>query len=741
MHSLEGGDALAAIDTLLLLTSLSPEDAAAHRGLGRAWLALGQPEEATASLHHALKLASEDAETYFYLGCALQSLNRIEEATLYFQQAVKLQPDSAEARNNLGTALAILGRRDEALPHLRKALALRPNYPDARRNLDAALRMAGSTKGAASGRDQLLQSPDSLPPPTRALDKSPSASAAPTLKSPGAGASAKLFQRALRLQEQGRLNEAQDLYLELLTLAPDHADAHNNLGMIHFAQRRPQEAEILFRQAISLRPTTASYRFNLGNSLMLGRRYEEAVTEFQKALDIQPNYPDAWSNAANALFALGRYAEADTFLDRALDARPGFPEAWNIRGTLRMAQHKFEEAIGALSRALALKPDYSEAYANLGAALTKRSQLAEGEVALRKSLSLQPHFASALSNLGNNLYQQGRFKEAESCYRRAVALAPDSPEMRHNLSMTLLYQGDFTEGWQEYEFRTSVVRPRPSDRPRWNGEPLEGRTLLVSVEQGLGDALQFVRFLPLLKQQAGAGRILFECFPELARLLQTVSGCDELLLWNRTTPPETPHDSWIQLMSLPHLLHTDLNAIPAAIPYVRPNPDLVAAWRERLQADTRFKIGLVWAGNPTYSNDRQRSCRLADFAPLSELPHVSLYSLQKGDAARAQLAEDANAYSITDLADSLQDFSDTAAAVANLDLILTVDTSVAHLAGAMGRPVWTLLPFAPDWRWLHDREDSPWYPTMSLFRQSQPEDWTTVFRRVARTLTPLPSPA
>jgi hypothetical protein len=396
----------------------------------------------------------------------------------------------------------------------------------------------------------------------------------------------------------------------------------------------------------------------------------------------------------------GRRDEAISWFRRALERQPDCPEACNGLGVL-LLWDDVAEAEALLGRAVKLRPDYAIAHSNLGAVLDLQGELSEESV------------ARSLASL-----------------RRAVELRSDSAVIRHNYGMALLRAGNFAEGWREFEWR--LLRYPPGklrySLPCWSGTPLDGKTIVLWDEEGMGDSLQFVRYAQTVKQRGA--RVIVECRRELAGLLKTCPGVDEVVVIGTS---RVEFDEHVPLLSLPWALGTELSSIPPNVPYLFPEPALVEKWRQELRAESAFKIGIAWQGNPDYQFDRFRSIPLANFAPLAGAGDVRLYSLQLG-AGREQLADVQRAIPITDLADRIGDFQNTAAIMRNLDLVIACDSAPAHLAGALGVPVWVPLPYVANWRWLLDRADSPWYPTMRLYRQSRPGDWQEVFARIAAEL-------
>jgi hypothetical protein len=362
--------------------------------------------------------------------------------------------------------------------------------------------------------------------------------------------------------------------------------------------------------------------------------------------------------------------------------------------------------------------------------------LAENSYA--SAVKINPHNAAAHMHLGDYSCTSGRYDEAIRHFEDGLRMEPDRASAHWNMALLLLLVGKFSDGWREYEWRLRYDEITPPEiaaryvsKPLWDGSRLAGQTLLVYFEQGFGDTLQFCRYLPLVRQRVD--HLVFECQPELYRLLTGLFGDIELIERRPgTLSPDVSYDLQIPLMSLPRLFETAIDTIPKNAPYIHADPQLVEHWRQRL--DTRdFKVGIVWAGNPNYKGDQKRSLSLTALTPFAQLQETCFYSLQKGPAT-AEVATAPAGMQLIDLASELNDFATTAAVIANLDLVITVDTAVAHLAGAMGKTVWALIYSPPDWRWLLDREDSPWYPTMRLFRQASPGEWGPVIETVALEL-------
>ena len=463
-------------------------------------------------------------------------------------------------------------------------------------------------------------------------------------------------------------------------------------------------------------------------------RLHEAEQLYRQILAQQPEHAGAMQFLGVIANQVGRNDIAVGLIRRAIGLNPNVAEAYNNLGNALKDQGQLDEAIAAFRQALALNPNLPEAHNNLGSALKDQGQLDEAIAAYRQAIALRPTYADAHNNLGNALKDQGQLDEAVAAFRQAIALKPDYAEFHFNLSLSLLTSGDFQQGWEEHEWRWKCKEfPTPArnfPQPQWDGCPLEGRTLLLHTEQGHGDAVQFIRYLPLVEQRGG--RIIIECQAELQRLIRPIAGRCQIVVSGQPLPIFDLH---CPLLSLPRVFGTNLDNIPNNVPYLRADAEDAGRWQRRLADHSPLvKVGLGWAGSPAHRNDCNRSMKLATLAPLGQVPGARFFSLQKGEAA-AETKTPPAGMELVDWTQELKDFADTAALIANLDLVIAVDTAVVHLAGAMGKPVWTLLPFVSDWRWLLERQDSPWYPSMRLFRQPRIGDWDGVITRVVEALS------
>ena len=513
---------------------------------------------------------------------------------------------------------------------------------------------------------------------------------------PGLDANA-LHAEAMRLRAAGRRDDAEAIARRILAAAPDDGPTLRLLGVMRDEAGDHAAAADLFARVVELSPDDADAHYNLATAFLALARAEDAVTHFRRAVALVPDHAKAYSNLCSALRDCGRLSEAEE----------------------------------AGRRAVALAPDSATACNNLGTVLAERGRLGEAAESFARAVALKPDFAEGYFNLGKALQAQSRRADAVAQYRRAIALKPDYVDAHLAEAFFLLLTGDFAPGFRKLEWRWRLKdrKPRNFPQPPWRGEPLDGKTILLHAEQGFGDSVMLLRYAPLVA--ARGGRVVIELPRGLERLAARLTGGPYAIITEGHPPPA--FDTHCSLMSLPLACGTTLETVPTTIPYFTVAPEALARWRTRLAGATGMKVGIVWAGNPAHKNDRMRTIALSRLAPLFDLSGVQWYSLQVGERA-ADLARLADGR-ITDLAPDLADFAETAAAVAALDLVIGVDTAVVHLAGALGKAVWVMLPFDPDWRWLLDRGDSPWYPSARLVRQQAPGDWDDVIGRVRAALT------
>lgn len=533
------------------------------------------------------------------------------------------------------------------------------------------------------------------------------------------------------LQALGRLDEAQGHYEQAVKLDRRYADAHNNLGALHEKRERWRDAAASYRAAIAARPEFPEAHNNLGHLLRKSGALDNSARHFLEALRLRPDYGDAHRGHGMVLARQNKHEDAIASFRRAIELDPRDAEAHNQLGSRLKHLGRLADAEASFRAAIAIRDDFPEAHNNLGNTFFRQGRLDEAEACYRKALALRPNYADGFGNLGIVLMGRCRHEEAVAHFRKALELRPVYHEAVSNLSQALLTLGQFEEGWQRYEARwkLAVLPPRPFRQPWWRGESIAGQTILLHAEQGLGDTLQFLRYVPIVR--ALGADVVVEIQPELLRLAAPLAR-PGIRLVQRGNP--LPHfDVHCPLLSIPGVLACELDTIPPPGDELAADPGLVRAWKARLGEGGDLRVGLVWAGNPQHGNDHHRSFRPLAFGPLLEVPGVRFFSMQKNrregdDADLARLGK------VEDIAPLLTDFAESAAALGALDLLVAADTSIVHLAGAIGRPVWTMVPFSPDWRWMLGREDTPWYPSMRLFRQPRQRDWKSVFARVAGEL-------
>ncbi|CCE08535.1 conserved hypothetical protein [Bradyrhizobium sp. STM 3843] len=570
----------------------------------------------------------------------------------------------------------------------------------------------------------------------------------------------------------GRMDDGRALLARVFQRDPNHAPALVTLGDALAVKGEHEAAITVFRRAIPLRPRDAALQAKLGVALSECARFAEAEAVYRRALELDPTLVQARFNLATALAAQRRFTEAEQTYRAVIARDPSHQGALINLGNLLADQNNPEAAVAAYrqalndsdehalsasdvaalsnlasclcelgrldeakascERALAQDANYAPAYTNLGIILDAEGKFEDAVAAHRGAIAADPNYAKGHANLAVALRITGALDEARLASQRAVALDPDDPEIRFNHAHVLLMNGELARGFDELRWGRkckgwSDGYPTYTE-PEWSGEPLAGRTLLLYAEAGLGDTLQFVRYLPMLRDKGG--EIVLQVQPALVPLLR--ANTDVTVIARGEPLPR--FDLHLPLIGLPRVFGTTLDTIPADIPYLHPDVTKLAHWQRILGDEPSLKVGVVWAGNPRHKGDRLRSLAAAQLLPHLLVPGVKLYSLQKDLRATDAPAVTATGATMIDLAPQLDDFSDTAAAVAALDLVITVDTSVAHLAGALGRPVWLLLPYALDWRWLRDREETPWYPTMRLFRQRRPLAWDDVIARASTEL-------
>lgn len=671
----QNGQADTAVELIQRALQVQPAgSAAAYSNLGLAHQALRQYPAALQDFEQALALDPHHLEALNNRGNTLNQLGRSGEALATFERLLALKPDAVEALTNCGVALQQLGRIDDALASHRRALQLRPAYPKALNNLGHVLHQAG------------------------------------------------------------RHREALDSFEQALALHPEFVEALDNRAVALRALGQADAALASVEHALQLAPGYVAALNHRGNLLRELQRPDEALASYQQALQLAPDDAEAWSNRAGALCDLQRPEQALLSCAQALQLRPGSVEAWVNRANALRDLRRPEQALLSCEQALRLAPDLPAALLNRGNALLDLNRAQAALDSYDAALRLAPPDAASLTNRSLALQQLGRYQEALAGFEQAVQQQPDYAQAHWYASLCQLLLGDFAAGWARYEWRWQVpglrARRRDFGVPQWLGDtPLQGKTILLHAEQGLGDTLQFCRYTQAVA--ARGARVILEVQAALQPLLAQLGAWAQVVSAGQPLPP---FDCHCPLMSLPLAFHTELATLPAAIPYLQADPARVAHWRQRLAHSRQPLIGLIWSGNPQHINDRNRSLALAQLAPWwhSKARFISLQNeVRETDRAALEHA------GIADFSQDLHDFADTAALLACVDQVITVDTSGAHLAGALGKPTTLLLPQQPDFRWLLARTDTPWYPSMRLLRQTVPGDWSGAIAEVAARLAAL----
>ncbi len=671
----------AAVEFLGRSVTLEPDRPAVLLNLARALHELRRDEEALRCCDRALALDANAGGAYRVRSAVLAALGRSEESLASIGQAVRLAPQDAAAIDDLGVALEAAGRTQDALACFERAIALDPALAAAHHHFAALAARLGEHVRALKAFDSALK----LQPHQAAIHSN----------------------RGNALKELGNLPEALKSYATALAIEPKNLDTLHNRAVV----------------------------------LALHGQYAEALRDYDYLLasHASPKAAHLIGRAAT-LVALGRNAEALDCADQALALAPGDVAAHIQRGVALLRLERHAEAVASFDRALEMQADLPEVLNNRGVALAALGRAPEALDSFLRSLAFKVSSADTHTNLGVVLKTLGRHDEAAASFGRALWHKPGDPTASFEAAFLHLTRGEFKQGWPLYEARFRVpalgIPPRTFAAPRWNGsDTLDGRKILVHAEQGLGDTLQFCRYLPLLAARGAS--VVFEVMPSLKALLESLPGEVRVLGRGEPIPPVDYH---CPLLSLPLAFGTEAATIPADVPYLAADPQRTARWAERLRGVAPLRVGIAWQGNPEVERliwARGRSMPLTALAALARVPGASLISLQKG-AGSEQLAHVPRAGCIVDLGAELDTggdaFVDTAAAMVGLDLVITTDTSIAHLAGALGRPVWVALSAAADWRWLLERDDSPWYPTMRLFRQSRAGEWDSVIAALAAAL-------
>jgi tetratricopeptide (TPR) repeat protein len=656
-----------AVDLIDQAIAIFPQDAAFYNNRGIALKELRQLDAAVASFNKAIALKRDFAKAYSNRGAALLELKQLDVAVASFDEAIALKPDLAEAHNNRGNALLELMQLDAAIASFDKAILVKPDFAEAYNN-----------RGNAS--------------------------------------------KALK-----RLDAAIVSYDKAIAIKPHYFEAHYNRGTALRELRQPNAAIASFNRAITIKPDYAKAYSNRGVALQDLKQLDAAIASFDTAIALNPHFAEAHYNRGVALLELKQLDAAVVSFDKAITLKPDYAEAHNNCGVALLELRQPAAAVTACEKAIAIQPRFAEAYNNLGNALLALKSCDAAAASYERAIGIRPDYAEAYHNLGNARKELGDLDAAAANCDKAIAIKLDFADAYWTKGSVLLLKGNFAQGFELLEWRwkrqDAGGKSRNFVQPLWLGkETLEHKTILLHSEQGLGDTIQFCRYARQVAEKGAS--VILEVPKPLVGLLQELAGVSQLVEQGKALPAFDYH---CPLMSLPLAFNTTLDAISNPFPYLRPRKEKVEFWSKKLGVKTRARVGLVWSGNARYKSDQNRSFPLESLLPY--LPGEYEYICLQKDLRQIDEVP-LRSSSIAFLGDRLGDFTDTAALCELMDAVISVDTSVAHLSGALGRPTWILLPYAPDWRWLLDRDDSPWYSSAKLYRQGNDFKWDSVFERM-----------
>ena len=647
-------------------------------------------------------------------GLALHQQGKFKEAQTIYEQVLAIQANHFDTLKLLGVLFVQTKQFTKAVDFFTKALQINSNNPACYSNLGVALKELKLLEKALFNYE-------------KAINIKPDFAEA-------------YSNRGVVLQELGRLDEALASCEKAIYIKSDYADAYYNHGLILYELMRLEEALVSYDTAINIKLDYVDAYFNRGNVLQKLGRIEEALVSYDQVISLKSDYVEAYTNRGIILQELGRIEEALLSYDQAISFKPDYADAYSNRGNVLQELGRIEEALLSYDQAISVKSDYADAYSNRGNALQKLGRIKEALFSYDQALSFRPDYAEAYSNRGVALQDLGRVEEALFNYKQSISFKPDYAESHWNLSLCNLLVGNFKDGLQGYEWRwkrLDIIKTtgvRSFEKPLWLGrESLKDKTILLYAEQGFGDTIQYIRYVTLVAQ-LGA-KVILEVQHPLVNLLKNIEGVSQIFAQRDTLPV---FDFQCPLSSLPLAFKTELHTIPSVSHHITSCREKVAKWQTKLGEKANSRVGLVWTGSTGHKKDYNRSITLAKL--ISHLPsNFDYVCLQKEirDIDKELLAKHNEIKYFSNL---LEDFTDTAALCELMDVVISVDTSVAHLAGTLGKPTWVLLSFSPDWRWLLDRDDSPWYPSVKLYRQENIGNWDGVLEKVKLDLKKLPSP-
>lgn len=710
------GDHRLAIESILAAIAANESVPLYHSNLGAAYRTAGRLDEAIAAFQSALMLQPDFAEAHYNLALAFEELGRIDDALLGFRKTIDLAPEFADAYVNRGRLLSTRDQFDEAIACLREGLAACPDSAELSYNLGNALQATDQLEDAAAAYRDAIR----LQPHVAAIHNN----------------------LGTVLKSLERFDEAAACFDQALELDPEFRDARYNALALRSENVNPDESIQELRAALEQQPDSVELRCVLASSLQKRERHDEAVPLFEEAAQRAPERPSVQFSLGFSYLSQGRHRLAESSYRRCLELDPNHHEAWNALGTIHLTAGRLNDAAECFANAIRIAPDDPIARFNLGNVHKDANRLRDALAEYDRALDIQPDLSAACVNRGVVQKRLGLLDEAIASYTRAMEIGDRDAEAGFHRALARLHKGDFERGWEEYEWRWKYEAvPRRFPQPVWTGDTLYDRALLVYAEQGVGDEIMFASCLPELIPRTR--RTVLECDPRLVPLfarsfpLATVVARPKLA---SNAEADATHDCDVQIAigSLPRYTRARLIDFPNRRRYLAPDPDLVRRWQSRLEPfGETLKVGISWRGGNKPEIRKRRSTALSQWKPVFSVPGVEFVNLQYGECeeelevAKRDLDVDIHHW---DDANPIRDLDGFAAQMATLDLVITIDNSTAHMAGALGVPVWTLLPYAPNWRWMAGRDDSPWYSSMRLFRQPAPEEWAPVFEEAAREL-------
>ena len=701
-----------AVDLITKAIIIYPDNPAFHSNLGLALKELKKFDAAIGSFKKAISIQPNFAEAYANYGNVLQILKHFDAAIASYDKAISIQPDFASFYFVRGNILHEMNLYSAAIASYDKAISIQPDYAIAYVKCGNVLHGLKQYETAIVYYDKAITvQPDLIE---------------------------SHFSRGNALCELKQYEAAIVCYDKVISTQPDFAEAYSNRGNAFYELKQYETAIVCYDNAISLRPNYAEAYFNRGNVLKELKQYEAAIVCYDNAISLRPNYAEAYFNRGNSLHGLKQYEATMVDYDRAISIRPNYAELYFNRGNVLYELKQYEAAIFCYDKAISIRPDYFDAYCNRSNVLKDLKEYETAITGYKKVICLKPNFPIAYYNLGTIQGELHQFEAAIASFDQAIELKPDYAEAHWNLALLHLLLGNFKDGWQEYEWRWYIVdynetiRARFSMQALWLGiESLQNKTILLYAEQGLGDVIHFSRYVPLVA--ALGAKVILEAPSSLVKLLKDLDGVSQIIAYGDELPE---FDYQCPLLSLPLAFKTNLKNIPSSTSYLKSNNNKVNNWKIRLGKKIKTRIGLVWSSTSSFPNDSKRSMTLAELLPALPNDQFEYICLQKEIKPIDQVVLNNNPQ-IRFFGSELLDFTDTGALIECVDLIVSTCTSLPHLAGALDKKVILMISHSPDWRWMLNRNDSPWYRSISLLRQPSNGDWDTVIENLKTILLAL----